>query len=262
MKKVAIIIPNYRKKLTRDEKISVKHLNKYLNNYDKFLVLPESIPNVSLNLSRLKIEHFPSYFFQSLGKYSELMNSEEFYERFNKYEYILIYQLDALVFSDKLKDWCGRGFDYIGAPLFESIIGRLTHKLGEKFTGGNGGLSLRKVSSFIKVIQITKESAKRQSVGPMIHKFWFLKALLERKTHGQWLDAPAKDYPFNEDGFWSFEAIKYSSSFKVAPFNEALKFSIERYPRKCFELNHKQMPFGCHAWAKYERSFWEKYLIK
>ena len=51
--------------------------------------------------------------------YNRLMMSEQFYRAFEGYEYILIYQLDCLVFSNALEEWCRKGYDYIGAPWFE-----------------------------------------------------------------------------------------------------------------------------------------------
>lgn len=258
--KVAVVIPHYRKQLTRDEKISINHLNKYLDKYDKYLVLPESIRKIPVKTSRLKIIHFPSENFKSLATYSELMNSKEFYQKFLDYKYILIYQLDALVFSDQLVAWCKKDFDYIGAPFFKPLIGKLTHKNGQEYSGGNGGLSLRKVASFIKVIEATEETATRNSKSSVTRKLWFLKALVKKLTHKVWLNAAARAYPFNEDGFWSFEAVKYDPNFRVAPFYEALQFSFERFPKKCFKLNNKKLPFGTHGWAKYGRSFWRPYL--
>jgi hypothetical protein len=37
---------------------------------------------------------------------------------------------------------------------------------------------------------------------------------------------------------------------------DALEFAFERYPRKCFKLNNHNLPFGVHAWEKYDKSFW------
>lgn len=45
------------------------------------------------------------------------MLSAEFYDRFAAYEYVLIYQLDAFVFADRLAEFCQMGYDYIGAPV-------------------------------------------------------------------------------------------------------------------------------------------------
>jgi hypothetical protein len=48
----------------------------------------------------------------------------------------------------------------------------------------------------------------------------------------------------------------------VAPVEEALGFSFEREPRYCFERNGGRLPFGCHAWNRWDRPFWEPYLIR
>lgn len=261
IKKVAIVIPFYKTSPSKDEEISIKHLTKFLKKYDKFLVLPDSIKNVSFKIPGAKIVNFSNKYFTSVKKYSELLTTKIFYEKFSEYEYILIYQLDALGFSNQLIQWCDKGYDYIGAPFFNPMIGGLSYKLGDPVSGGNGGFSLRKVSSFIKVIDHAEDLATKSSSNQFIRKLWFIKAVLTCKSHKIWLNAPPKDYPFNEDGFWSYEAVKYYPKFRVAPFKEALKFSFERFPRKCLESNNNQIPFGCHAWTRYDRNFWEKYLL-
>ncbi|RMF85103.1 MAG: hypothetical protein D6736_17985, partial [Nitrospinota bacterium] len=66
----------------------------------------------------------------------------------------------------------------------------------------------------------------------------------------------------NEDFFWSDRAIRYHPGFRVAPVEVGLRFAFEAAPRLCFALNDYQLPFGCHAWARYDRAFWEPYLLK
>lgn len=261
MKKVAIVIPFHKTFVSKDEEISIKHLVKYLGKFDKFLVLPNFINKVSFKIRGVKkIINFPNEYFTSVPKYCEMLNSRMFYEQFTDYEYILIYQLDVLVFSNNLLSWCKKGYDYIGAPFFNPIIGRLSHSPGHPVFGGNGGFSLRKVASFLKVIDSAERLAGRNSSNPLVRKLWFIIALLVNQTHKKWLNAIPQDYPFNEDGFWSYEAPKYYSNFKVAPLKEALQFSFEKFPRKCFELNGGRLPFGCHAWQKYDEQFWKPYL--
>jgi hypothetical protein len=65
---------------------------------------------------------------------------------------------------------------------------------------------------------------------------------------------------YNEDAFWSFEAMQFDPLFRVAPLNEALKFAFEMNPAYCYNLNGGQLPFCCHAWARYDRAFWENML--
>jgi len=66
----------------------------------------------------------------------------------------------------------------------------------------------------------------------------------------------------HEDHFWSDEAIKYHPEFRVASTELGLRFAFEVAPRYCFELNNYTLPFGCHAWPRYDRNFWEPYLLK
>jgi hypothetical protein len=65
----------------------------------------------------------------------------------------------------------------------------------------------------------------------------------------------------NNDYFWSYDAPHYWPPFKIAPVDEALQFAFEAAPRLCFELNHRRLPFGCHAWMKFDRDFWKPYLL-
>lgn len=262
MKKVAIVILFHKTTLSSSEQLSIKHLNKFLGYFDKFLILPRSLKKISFNIPNTKIIKFPDEYFTSVSKYCEMLNTKMFYRKFLNYEYILIYQLDVLVFSDRLNEWCTKGYDYIGAPLFNSLVGKFSHKSGNPNIGFNGGFSLRKISSFLKVINKAESIATRSSNNKFIRKLWFLLAILTNKSHKIWLNAKPRDYPFNEDGFWSYEAIKYNSDFRIAPFSEAIKFSFERFPEKCFKLNQNKLPFGCHAWEKHDRGFWKPYILK
>lgn len=261
-KKIAVVIPFHKASLSEEEKISLKHLTRYLGKYDKFLGLPKSIKKVSFRIPKVKIINFPNEYFTSVPKYCEMLNTREFYEKFTNYEYILIYQLDVLVFSDKLSYFCNKKFDYVGPPFFNPLIGKLSFKPGSPISGGNGGFSLRNVKSFLRIIDIAEKISKRTSNNFYKRRLWFLMAVLQNRSHKIWLNAPPYDYPFNEDGFWSYEAPKYYTKFKVAPFKEALKFGFERYPRKCFELNGNKLPFGCHAFSKYDKEFWDQFILR
>ncbi len=66
----------------------------------------------------------------------------------------------------------------------------------------------------------------------------------------------------NDDIFFSDYATKYFPEFKVASFETGLRFAFEVAPRLCFELNDRRLPFGCHAWHRYDRDFWEPHLLK
>ena len=144
------------------------------------IVKPESLRLDAL-LDRhpsLLSENFADEFFADPKGYNRLMLSRGFYDRFAAYEYMLIHQLDAFVFSDQLMDWCSRGYDYIGAPWLppgqvpgwfgQTLIAvrRKCHRFLNKkrrskepgtrpqftYSAGNGGFSLRRVAAMRRVL--------------------------------------------------------------------------------------------------------------
>ncbi len=262
MKKVAIVIPTHKSNLSSDDLLSIRHLKKYLSSYDCYFAIPDDINAKNFKFMKAKFERFDKNYFASWRGYNELLLQQEFYKRFENYDYILIYQLDVLVFSDQLKFWCNENYDYIAPPWFRPVIGWLSHKKGYPPSGGNGGFSLRKVKSALEVLEKVNFKIKRESDNPWIQKLWFIQAILTGQSRKLWLNAPSYNYPFAEDGFWSLEAPKYMKSYKVANFKDALKFGFERYPEKCFKLNNSQLPFGVHAWKKYNEKFWKPFILK
>jgi hypothetical protein len=267
---VAVVVPGYnRARFTPDEEISFRHLNHFLGRYDKYLVVPQSL---EIERSGFQLQRFADSYFGSAIANARLMLSPTFYHAFRQYRYILIYQLDALVFSDRLLEWCEVDLDYIGAPWLQSP--------DSPWVGtprvGNGGFSLRKVSSFLRVLSSDKywidpevywQSISSGKSGFSRYACLPLKWLKQIKRFNGvkrevelWHLRP--DGTKNEDHFWSDDAVRYDSHFKVAPVEVGLRFSFEVVPRRCFEINKHTLPFGCHAWPRYDRSFWEPYLLK
>ncbi len=237
--KSIITIPAYKVNLTEFEKVSFVQCCKILSGHDFSLVCPEDLEVVEyekiLNEFGVKysIERFDKSYFKNLRGYNLLMLSADFYTRFSSYEYMLIYQLDAYVFRDELDYWCEKGYDYIGAPW----IGRMAflHTGMKKLKPGeNGGFSLRKVSSCIQVLGLKEGDTK---------------ILADYIKSGK-----------NEDGFFSLHATKIDPAFKVAPLDVAMHFSFERKPETLYQLTGEKLPFGCHAWAKYNPRFWKKFI--
>lgn len=222
-KKVAVVIPIYKEELSELELISLKQGINVLRHYDKFLVMPDSLKCYS-DIENVEKIRFEEKWFASSQTYSRLLMRKKFYETFEKYEYILIYQLDAFVFEDRLMYFCDLGYDYIGAPWLSGNLHFLDSRNRICYVG-NGGFSLRNVSKCIELID---------------------------KTSFLTLDV-------NEDVFFS---MANSDEFKVAPVKIALEFSFETEVRKCFEENGRKLPFGCHAWEKYDLIFWKPHIEK
>jgi len=233
MQQVAIVIPVYQGTLSETEKISLRQCQRVLGQHPIIIICPENLDTnfISDHIEAYSVIRFPTNYFLSPKTYNHLLVSESFYLEFLAYEYILIYQLDAYVFEDKLVAWCHKGYDYIGAPKLKK----------EHYTGKNsfvsdpilmnGGLSLRNVKSLLRYIRY--------------YGFFF------------------KEWKANEDAMFSFaqhRAYPFRWLLKLPNWREALSFSVEKNPQIGIELLGGDLPFGCHAWEKYNPSFWRKHI--
>ena len=272
-KNVAVVVPlSARPELLPEEQLSLDHLCHFLPEYDKYFVAP---PGVSIHRTGFRNARFPAKFFGSAAAHNRLLMWPNFYHAFENYEYILMYHLDSLVFSSDISRWCNAGFDYIGAPWIPCSD---TPWVKEPRVG-NGGFALMKIETALTVLynRYRQEPATYWSDLLMRNRArfgWVLTLLKKLKPFsprsrliGRLLeDSEITDRPDvhgrNNDFFWSFEAVRWFPAFKVAPVNEGLEFAFEAAPRKCFELNQGKLPFGCHAWTKFDRTFWEPYLLR
>jgi hypothetical protein len=185
------------------------------------------------------------------------------YKRYRQYEYILFYEADAFVFRDELSGWCDKGYDYIGAPWFEGF-GKA--ELDAPLAGvGNGGFSLRKVDSALRALRSFSYIKRPRSVLSILQdkrypfkekllRVWhsFLNATVRNNTF-----APFNTYSGGEDLFWGRFVSKNFKWFRVAPIEEAAHFSFEVHPRRMIEITEGKLPFGCHAWWRYDLDFLE-----
>lgn len=257
---LAVIVPIYQSLLTPDEQTSLRHLGNYLGGLPIIALQPAGL---GLRLPGFVVREFPARHFANVSTYSKLLLSPAFYEAFADFEYILVYQTDCLVFSPDLARFCEMGYDYLGAPLFEkdSQPPRLSRV-------GNGGLSLRRVQAFLDVLNSPRIPSWGQSFTarlPDLYEFprparW-LKKLHVIRAARRGVGWYAANYSLNEDLFWSDRARLFKPNFKVAPLESALQFAFDAHPRACFAQNGRKLPFGVHAWARWERDFWQPHLL-
>jgi hypothetical protein len=88
---------------------------------------------------------------------------------------------------------------------------------------GQGGFSLRRLDAFLEVLA----------------------------GRARWVDPDAywRDVGMAEDYFWSL-------AVKTAPLEAAIRFAWETEPRHWYERARRELPFGCHAWRRYDPEFW------
>lgn len=280
IEKVAVVIPVYKNILSENEVKSLSQCAQILNKHPIIFVCPDSLDISfydnfckSKNLN-FKFEKFHDKYFKGIKGYNSLLSGAGFYKRFTEYEYILIYQLDAWVFRDELLYWCAQGYDYIGAPWFEGIhLADENSKLLE--FGGNGGLSLRKVNSFIQVLnifplklffkyvmnweEIYKKYKKRRLISNILN---FPRFLWLRYGYKNLLFYYFKNYEqIHEDIFFTTIIPLVNPNFKIAPSRIAMYFSFETFPGRLYKETNNKLPFGCHGWEKQDPDFWREFII-
>ena len=172
---------------------------------------------------KFRVKRLSNDFFTGIESYNQLCKRWEFYNLFNDYQYILIYQLDCWVFADNLDYFISLGYDYIGAPWISVDAKENTARIDKC---GNGGFSLRRVDKFIEVC-----TEKRDRVN---------------------------DTTVPEDVFFSNEC---ADIMKISPVDIGREFSFEVGPSMFFKLNNNKLPMGCHKPFLFEfKTFWKDYI--
>jgi hypothetical protein len=257
--------------LTADERISMRHLRRYLAPYDKFVLAPKGTVAQHDGFQPI---YFHRRFFGTAAAHNRLLYWRRLYAAFADYRFILTYHLDSLVFSDQLQHWCEMPYDYIGAPWMPSPE---TPWVKEPCVG-NGGFTLLRVDAALRAIDARYRQEPRTYVSDLLlrheQRLRPIRRVLERARpllpRTKVIDWPLRQWQRgtdpcshgdNNDYFWSFAAPRYEPTFRVAPVEQALRFAFEVAPRRCQELNGGQLPFGCHAWTRYDRAFWEPHLL-
>ena len=131
---------------------------------------------------------------------------------------------------------------------------------------GNGGFSLRNVQTVLLFFK-SKKNVFSPSQAARIISLWrkpqtrfFVWILMMFGWRNKPLSISA-GWRYNEDGFWSGLLDNSRFALKKPNPEEALSFSFERFPSFLFRLNDNKLPFGCHAWRKYQyEEFWATFI--
>ena len=223
----AVVTPIYRLP-TSSENLSLAIAELVLSSFTRYLVFPDDL---KFNPRGAKAIRLPGWRFNSIKSYGALMVDKGFYELFQDFDFVLICQLDCLVFADTLNQFCNLGYDYV-APL---ILGRNDGFWPNHDIVGVGGFSLRRVDKFIEVLRLLEKAELEDQAKS-------LEGRIQRNGA--------------EDMFWSLSASTVDPSFSVAPSEVALAFGFEGDPRPSHRRADLQQPFGCHHWNRLSYFLW------
>lgn len=268
-KRVAIIIPmGLNPSLNEIEKISLRHLDHFIDKHDRFFIIPEG---TRFEYKDYKSKKFPRKYFGSVAAHARMLYNAKFYHEFQEYEYLFFYHTDAIVLSPNLDYWLDKNYDYIGPPWITSEKTPWVTKPRV----GNSGFALLKVESIERALRnrvlskphlywssiFVRNGKKLEKAMPFLRKLnrRFPNLILLRDMLHEWDRSETNKN--NTDLFYSDRAKLYYPEFTVAPFEEGLRFGFEVEPQRCFEMNNRELPFGAHAWYKYDKAFWEPHLL-
>jgi hypothetical protein len=258
-----VVVPVHRQQPTPDEQFGLQRCGQVLGHHPIRIVHPEGL-NLELYkdlLPTAKPLPVPVAWMASIRAYNRMMINPAFYQKFDHFSHVLVHEPDALAISDQLFYWCEQPFDYIGAPWFEGFQSAASD--APIIGVGNSGFSLIN----IRAIRLFLDSNRR----------WISRMIIAKDLFRKILRRPSR-YPLNflieafgssgllggahrlvDDQCDLFLTLHASSStptlFRVADAHSALRFSWEVNPSRCSELCNNHLPFGIHAWAKYDRPF-------
>lgn len=254
-----VIFPLYTKFLSEVEMEVLKHNMQVMEESEIAVVTKKTLKDyweMFINLhgyKNIKIVCFADKCLSSISEYNKLMMSKLFYKKFIEYDYILIVQTDAIIFDNELDFWISKNYSYIGAPWFE---GMSKPEKPLSFVGvGNGGFSLRKVNDAIAVLSGFKRIRPIKRLKKNKENWYtFLKEIVSNIlfSYNKWPLLPR----MNEDLIWGLVIPARFAFFKVPQPEEAANFSFEACPRELYDMTNGKLPFGCHAWQRYDESFW------
>ena len=272
--RLAVLVPTHREQL--DEELAATLLNNatQLKGYKLEVILPRTCSpswyeaffaehDIDGTVRLVRAEYFGSP-----AAVNKMGTDPAFYQIYQEFDYILVCHLDAWIFRDRLAYWMDKGYDFIGAPLFLPENDKVHFLQRMAPFGGNGGLSLRRVASCIRVLETFQP---RLSIGRLAQAVWFLARnrqwgfitilfRLLRELSQDWRGTCEK-YNIYEDVFFTIIAPLCGNRTSIPSSRTAMKFACEvNYPLFQKELLGLEPPLGIHGYDKYIDSEYLDYV--
>lgn len=260
-----IVVPVYRP-LSEAEHGIVAHNLSNLRSFEPVLVGGHGqlhlLNEIAVSLERscgakVSVETFDDQFFLDVSGYNCLLKDVRFFERFSDVSHILICQHDAIVLGGDLGVWMDSEFAFLGAPMFVGYD-RPTQPLRFLPTL-NGGFSLRNIADTLAVVRNAwiVERGLLARIAQKLGLIGLINRLLGLFGGLRVVVVPAG---LNEDVFWTRDIPAVFLSFRVPDPEVAARFAFEACPAELFERIGKKLPFGCHAFERYDPGFWLSHL--
>ena len=101
--KTVVLIPAYKDAFDADEEACVKRYVRVLKDRDLVFILPDGLDSryYAKVFPTVGQRRFDARFFKGTGGYNRLLLSEGFYRAFDRYDYMLIAQPDAVIWQDE-----------------------------------------------------------------------------------------------------------------------------------------------------------------
>jgi len=166
-----VLIPIYKTQLSIDEERNIKDSLTYLPSRlcEISFLAPVNIPKeyYESEFSSIRFSFFEPTYFRSVNDYSRLLLDHSFYRSFVGFDHMLILQTDAVVLLPTLDYWLSEPYDYIGAPWMKGWQFDMPVRLGGQLEMislngfvGNGGLSLRRIASILRLFEEFPDARK------------------------------------------------------------------------------------------------------
>lgn len=261
-----IVVPTHVTRPSPQEVISLRQCDKVFRDREIVLVVPDSLELRAYRelLPYSSVLRVEPHWMSSRRAYNRMMISPLLVNALEGYSHMLVHEPDAIVLRDELDYWCGQPQDYIGAPWFEGFA---TPAPDANVLGvGNSGFSLHRLAALKRLVTSRKrwypyrQVAKDLIRGARGNKLRLHRGLIALGRAGQ-LRGAWNLYEGNCDRFWSVIASRVESSYTIAPLEQAVRFAWEVLPSRCMEMTRGQLPFGIHAWSKYDSDFLLPHLI-
>ena len=278
------LIINHHFDFTEDELIGIRsqlRALKYMdvclvtysqNQLDKFIdIFKEDISELAFDQNKIIVEYFDHKYFESIQGYNNLLCSTEFYDRFKKYDFIVVSQPDVCLLEvNKMLELPSlmKEYDYIGAPWitklfhthslrelgsyfnFKKLLSTIDYlfwvKIGRRikrpilnidlvYLSGNGGFSVRNPLSLIQYLETLSENDK-----------------LQIKRFQNDADTKYESDIYAEDIFWCVFPKLLNKKINIAPPSLSVKFAWEQGDHdRLMWYTKNNLPLAIHGWMKF-----------